>query len=170
MRNIDNKFRANCLTSSIQICSPLNENHTFILENLSFAFAKNCSDENVLIDVDYIILPDSHLFNLPECICVFRTKYHDKSGKLNDMPIVSFVDEPNARLYNWVQPSSYWYSYRTRQTRLFTIGETYAFVRYIDIIPSLLSLPPDMFIKATIGKLFEDRSEPVSCRSLKVRE
>ncbi|CAF4726698.1 unnamed protein product [Rotaria sp. Silwood1] len=105
-----------------------------------------------------------------ECICVFRTKYHDKSGKLNDMPIVSFVDEPNARLYNWVQPSSYWYSYRTRQTRLFTIGETYAFVRYIDIIPSLLSLPPDMFIKATIGKLFEDRSEPVSCRSLKVRE
>ncbi|CAF5080175.1 unnamed protein product, partial [Rotaria sp. Silwood1] len=44
-----------------------------------------------------------------ECICVFRTKYHDKSGKLNDMPIVSFVDEPNARLYNWVQPSSYWY-------------------------------------------------------------
>ncbi|CAF3923853.1 unnamed protein product [Rotaria sp. Silwood1] len=119
---------------------------------------------------DYIILPDSHLFNLPECICVFRTKYHDKSGKLNDMPIVSFVDEPNARLYNWVQPSSYWYSYRTRQTRLIAIGETHAFVRHIDIIPSLLSLPPDMFIKATIGKLFEDRSKPVSCRCLKVRE
>ncbi|CAF5192590.1 unnamed protein product, partial [Rotaria sp. Silwood1] len=113
-------------SSSIQIRGPLNENHTFLLENLSFTFAKNCTNENVLIDVDYIISPDLDVFDLPECICVFRTRYHDKSGKVNDMPILSFVGEPNARLYNWVQPSSYWYSYRTRQTRLVTIGETHA--------------------------------------------
>ncbi|CAF5043901.1 unnamed protein product [Rotaria sp. Silwood1] len=86
------------------------------------------------------------------------------------MPILSFVGEPNARLYNWVQPSSYWYSYRTRQTRLVTIGETHAFVRHVDIIPSLLSLPPDMFIQAVMGQPFEDRSEPISCRCLKIRE
>ncbi|CAF4907948.1 unnamed protein product, partial [Rotaria sp. Silwood1] len=170
MREIDNKFRANSRSSSIQIRGPLNENHTFLLENLSFTFAKNCTNENVLIDVDYIISPDLDVFNLPECICVFRTRYHDKSGKVNDMPIVSFVGEPNARLYNWVQPSSYWYSYRTRQTRLVTIGETHAFVRHVDIIPSLLSLPPDMFIQPVMGQPFEDRSEPISCRCLKIRE
>ncbi|CAF4932837.1 unnamed protein product, partial [Rotaria sp. Silwood1] len=170
IRNLDGKFRAKCQSSSMEIRGSLNENQIFTFGNLSFTFSNNCTNKNVLVDVDYIISPDLDVFNLPECICVFRTKYHDKSDKLNDMPILSFVGEPNARLYNWVQPSSYWYSYRTRQTRLVTIGETHAFVRHVDIIPSLLSLSPDMFIQAVMGQPFEDRSEPISCRCLKIRE
>ncbi|CAF4864998.1 unnamed protein product [Rotaria sp. Silwood1] len=170
MREVDSKFSAKRQKSSMKIRGKMNENQPFTFGNLSFTFPNHCTDQDVSINIEYIISPDFDLFKLSECICVFKTKYHDENTKLNDMPIVSFVGEPNARLYNWVQPSSYWYSYRTRQTRLIAIGETHAFVRHIDIIPSLLSLPPDMFIKATIGKLFEDRSKPVSCRCLKVRE
>ncbi|CAF4534237.1 unnamed protein product [Rotaria sp. Silwood2] len=170
MRNVDGNFRANCQSSSIEISGQLNQDKTFTFENLSFTFSKNCANENLLIDIDYIISPEFDLFHLPECICVFKTKYHDKSGKLKDMPTLSFDGEPNARLYNWAQPSSYWYSYRTRQTRLVSIGETHAFVRHADIIPSLLTLPPDMFIQAAVGTLLETRNTPVPCRCLKIRE
>ncbi|CAF1486140.1 unnamed protein product [Rotaria sordida] len=170
MRSVDSKFRAKCQSSSIEIRGQLNENQKFTFEDLSFTFPNNCTNENLSINIDYIISPEFDLFSLPECICLFKTQYHGKNAKLNDMPIVSFNGEPNARLYNWVPSSSYWYSYRTRQTRLVSIGETHAFVRHIDIIPSLLSLPPDMFIQAAFGKLFEDRNEPVYCRCLKIRE
>ncbi|CAF3425846.1 unnamed protein product [Rotaria sp. Silwood2] len=170
LRHIQNNFTAKRQKSLMKICSQLNEKQIFTFGNLSFTFLNNCTNENVLIDIDYIISPEFDLFHLPECICVFKTKYQNEDAKLTDMPIVSFNSEPNARLYNWVQPSSYWYSYRTRQTRLVSIGETHAFVRHVDIIPSLLNLPPDMFIQAAVGTLLETRNVPVPCRCLKIRE
>ncbi|CAF0993143.1 unnamed protein product [Rotaria sordida] len=170
MRDIYRKFASKCRTSSMKIRGQLNDNQTFTFENLSFTFPPNCANENLSIVIDYIISPDFNLFNLLQCICLFKTKYQDGSTKLNDMPTVLFTSEPNALLYNWIQPSAYWFSYRTRQTRLVSIGQTHAFVRHIDIIPSLLCLPPDMFISTADGKPFEIRSEPISCYYLKIRE
>ncbi|CAF1011952.1 unnamed protein product [Rotaria sordida] len=113
MRDVHHKFASKCRSSSMKIRGPLTTNQTFTFE-------------------------DFDLFNLSECICLFKTKYHNGNVKLNDMPTVSFTDEPNALLYNWVQPSSYWFSYRTRQTRSVSIRETHAFIHHTDMIPSLL--------------------------------
>ncbi|CAF1298596.1 unnamed protein product [Rotaria sp. Silwood1] len=170
MRDVHRKFVSKCRSSSMKILGQFTDNQKFTFEGLSFTFPNNCANENLSIDIDYIISSDFDLFNLPECICLFKTKYHNGNAKLNDMPTVSFTDEPNALLYNWVQPSSYWFSYRIGQTRLVSIGETHAFIRHIDIIPSLLRLPPDMFIPTAAGKPFEIRSKPISCYSLKILE
>ncbi|CAF4564135.1 unnamed protein product, partial [Rotaria sp. Silwood2] len=169
LRDIHHKFSSKCRSSSMKIRGQLADNQTFSFGGLSFTFPNNCANDNLSIDVDYIVSPDFDLFGLPTCICLFKTKYHNENTKLIDMPTVLFTGEPNALLYNWVQPSSYWFSYRTRQTRLLSIGEMHAFIRHIDVIPSLLSLPPDIFIPTATGKPFEIRSKPVPCYYLKIR-
>ncbi|CAF3254884.1 unnamed protein product [Rotaria sp. Silwood2] len=51
-----------------------------------------------------------------------------------------------------------------------SVSETHAFIRHINTIPSLLRLPSDMFIPTTDGMPFETRTNPVSCRYLKIRK
>ncbi|CAF1268197.1 unnamed protein product [Rotaria magnacalcarata] len=169
-RDIHAKFLSKCESSPMKIRGQLAEKQKFIFGDLSFTFPENCANEDLVINIDYIISPDYDLFKLKECVCFFITKYKDSKTKLNDMPVVSYNGEPHARLYNWVSPTPYWFSYRTRQTRLIAIGETHAFVRHIEIIPSLLSLPPDMFIPAGIGKPLKIRDTPVYCKCLQIRE
>ncbi|CAF4894223.1 unnamed protein product [Rotaria sp. Silwood1] len=169
--DIDNAFHSKGQSSSMEIRSKVFKNQIFKFGDLSFTFPSNCSDDNLTIDIDYIKSPGFDVLHFHECVCLFRTRYrHGRGSKLNDMPVVSFKDEPNARLYNWVQPSPYWVSYRTGDSRLISIGDTHAFVRHTDIIPSQLSLPPDIFIRTASGKLLEIRHQPVSCYCLKIRE
>ncbi|CAF3336676.1 unnamed protein product [Rotaria sp. Silwood2] len=169
--DIDNVFYSKGQSSSMEIYGKVSENQIFTFGDLSFTFPSNCADDKLTIDIDYITSPGFDVFNFHGCICLFTTRYRNgRSAKLNDMPMVSFKGVPNALLYNWVKPSSYWFSYRTGQSRLISIGETHAFVRYIDIIPSLLSLPPDVFISSAAGKSIEIRDQPNFCYCLKIRE
>ncbi|CAF1276546.1 unnamed protein product [Rotaria sp. Silwood1] len=163
------KFQPNCPKLTMKI-SRLDKSQTFTIKNLSFTYPNNCVDQDVIIDVEYIMSPDIGTVNLPGCICLFQTRYVNRY-KLKNMPTVLFSGEPNAKLYNLAPLSSYWFSYRTRHTRLISIGETiHAFIRHIDIIPSLLTLPPDMFIQVVVGKLFQTRNKPIFCQCLKIRE
>ncbi|CAF3673449.1 unnamed protein product [Rotaria sp. Silwood1] len=164
-----NEFQPNCPKLTMKIC-PSDEKQTFTIKNLSFTFPNNCVDQDVIIDVEYILPPDIDNISLPGCACLFQTRYGNRY-KLKDMPTVLLAGEPNARLYNLAPLSSYWFSYRTGHTRLISIGETiHAFIRHENIIPSQLTLLPDMFIQAAVGKLFHSRDKPVSCYCLKICE
>ncbi|CAF1123691.1 unnamed protein product [Rotaria sp. Silwood1] len=164
------KFQPNCPKFTMKI-SRTDEKQIFTIKNLLFTFPKNCVDHDVTINVEYIMPPDIDIVNLPGCICLFQTGYVNTRNHLKDMPTVSLVDEPNARLYNLTPSSSYWFSNRTQHTHLISIGETiHAFIRHVDIIPSQLTLPPDMFIQAAVGQLLHTRDKPVSCQYLKIRE
>ncbi|CAF3712259.1 unnamed protein product [Rotaria sp. Silwood1] len=164
------KFQPNCPKFTMKI-SRTDEKQIFTIKNLLFTFPKNCVDHDVTINVEYIMPPDIDIVNLPGCICLFQTGYVNTRNHLKDMPTVSLVDEPNARLYNLTPSSSYWFSNRTQHTHLISIGETiHAFIRHVDIIPSQLTLPPDMFIQAAVGQLLQTRDKPVSCQYLKIRE
>jgi hypothetical protein len=163
-------FISKCKTSSIKIRANVNETQIFNFGNLSFTFAVNCVKKDVSIEVGYIFSPNVDTFHLPECVCLFQTRHHDKGDKLNEMPIVSFSGESNARLYSWVQPSAYWFAYNTSHIRLPFIGGVHAFVRHVDVIPSVLSLPPDMFIPVRNNELFTSREQPVDCQCLRIRE
>jgi ankyrin repeat protein len=170
LREFQSKFISKCKTSSINIKDQPDKTQTFTFGNLSFTFPANCVDEDVSIEVQYIFSPNYDTFHLSECVCLFQTRYCNKGDKLKEMPIVSFSNESNARLYNWIQPSPYWFTYNTKHTRLPFIGGVHAFVRHVDIIPDVLCLPPDMFIQAAINKPFTSRQNPVPCQCLKIRE
>ncbi|CAF1103316.1 unnamed protein product [Rotaria sordida] len=168
-KELDQTFKAECPKFTMKIF-PSTTSQTFTIKNLSFTFPSNCVDKDVIIDVDYKMPPDIDTGKLPGCVCLFQTRYVSRY-KLNDMPTVSLINEPNARLYHLAPLSSYWFSYRTGHARLMSIGETiHAFIRHVDIIPSQFTLPPDMFIQAAVGQLFHIRDKPVSCLCLKICE
>jgi hypothetical protein len=73
-------------------------------------------------------------------------------------------------MYSWIQPTPYWFAYSTRHIRLPFIGGVHAFIHHVDVIPSVLTLPPDIFIQAAVGKPFESRQTPVNCKCLKLRQ
>jgi hypothetical protein len=50
------------------------------------------------------------------------------------------------------------------------ISGMHAFMRHIDIIPGLLSLPADMFIAAALGQPLTTRNNPVPCTCIVLRE
>ena len=169
-REFQGKFISKCQTSTIDIKAQSDKTQTFTFGNLSFTFAANCSDNDLSIEVQYILSPASDVFHLKECACLFRTRYNHKQDKLNEMPIVSFNNESNAHLYSWIQSSPYWFAYKTRHKRLPFIGGVHAFIRHIDVIPLALCLPPDMFIQAAINKPFRRRETPVHCQCLQILE
>jgi ankyrin repeat protein len=169
-RAFQGKFMSKCKNEEINIRGKFDQIQTFSFGKLTFTFAINCASEDLSIEVQYILSPDFQTFQLPECICLFQTRYYDKNSKLNDMPIVSFNDNSTTRLYNWVQSSPYWFANNTRHIRLPFIGGVHAFVRHVDIIPSALTLPPDMFIQAATNKPFSTRDTPIYCQCLKIRE
>jgi hypothetical protein len=110
------------------------------------------------------------MFDLPGCICFFKTHLYEDEPKLLELPLVSFNKEPNARLYTLATPSSYWFNSVTRRTRLPMIGGIHAFVRHINIIPYQLILPADMFIAAALDQPLQSRDDPVSCTYLILRD
>lgn len=169
-REFQGKFISKCKTSSINIKGQSDQIQTFNFGNLCFTFAVNCANKDISIEIQYIFSPNFDTFRLRECVCLFQTRYSNKSDKLNEMPIVSFNDKSNVRLYNWIQSSPYWFAYNTRHIRLPFIGGVHTFIGHVDIIPNALSLPPDMFIQGANGKPFITRQTPVYCQCLKIRE
>ncbi|CAF3682849.1 unnamed protein product [Rotaria sp. Silwood1] len=161
------KFKCSKITMKI---TPSNQSQSFSDTNLTFNFPSNCADKDVVINVEYIMSPDIGTTNLPGCICLFQAFYGARN-RLTAMPTVVLNNQPNSILYNLAPLSFYWFTYRTRNTRLISIGETlHAFIRHFDIIPSQLTLPPDLFLHSTNGKLLYDRDIPVPCRCLKIRD
>jgi hypothetical protein len=67
-------------------------------------------------------------------------------------------------------PSPYWFSSDTRPNQLSMLDGIHVFIHHVDIIPSLLTLPPDMFLAAALGQPLKSRTNPVPCTCLSLRE
>ncbi|UJR11912.1 hypothetical protein I4U23_016090 [Adineta vaga] len=170
-REFYGKFSSQCQTSTINVAGQLNEKQTFTCGNLLFTFPVNCTNNNISIEIEYINSPNFNTFKLPECVCLFRTKYQSKKGgQLNEMPNVQWKNGGNVRLYNWISSQPYWFTDKTKHTYLPYIDGIHAFICHIDVIPSQLSLPPDLFIQAAVAQPLHIRDDPVYCRCLKIRE
>jgi hypothetical protein len=151
--------------------APLIENKTINVGNLMFTFSKNGIDDDVQFKVTTLFSPDSQTFDLPGCICLFKIDFGQDISTLDELPVVSIVNEPNARLYTLATSSSCWFTSEThRICRLPMLNGVHAFVHHVDIIPGLLTLPPDMFIAATLGQPLQSREKPVPCTCLFLRE
>ncbi|CAF4305674.1 unnamed protein product, partial [Adineta steineri] len=90
--------------------------------------------------------------------------------KLKTLPVVSIVNQPNARLYTLATPSTYWFTSDTHRTCLSTMNGTHAFIRHIDIIPGKLVLPIDMFIATVLEQPLISRDNPVPCKCLHIHK
>jgi hypothetical protein len=133
---------------------PLIENKNITVGNLMFTFSENAINDNIHFKVTTLFSPDPQTFHLPECTCLFKIDIRQDIFKLNELPVVSIVNEPNARLYTLATPSPYWFTSELhRICRLPMLNGIHAFIGHVDIIPGLLTLPPDMFIAATLGQL-----------------
>jgi hypothetical protein len=110
------------------------------------------------------------MFGLPGCICLFKIELGGDISNLLELPAVSIINEPYARLYTLAAPAPYWFASDTRRSHLPTIRGIHAFVRHADIIPGQLTLPPDMFIAASLGQPLKSRDTPVPCTCLVIRE
>ena len=142
----------------------------FTIGPLQFSIAAGSNDKDVSIDIKSIDCSNFNFcqYGLPECLCLFKTTYESRR-RLKEPPIVSFLNEPNVRLYTLALPSPFWFTYDTRQKRLPIIEGIHAFFRHVDIIPALLSLPADMFLTATFERPLTTRNDPVPCKYLELR-
>ncbi|CAF4120098.1 unnamed protein product [Adineta steineri] len=170
LRTFHSEFRSKQKDQSFCIKGNSNEPQIFRIDNVSFKFPPCCTNNDTLIDINYIFSPDAKKFQLPECICLFETAYNVENEKLNDMPTITVDNEPNIKLYTWVSSSAYWFSHTDQDNRLPRIGGIQALIRHVEVIPKSLCLLPDMFIQNAVGKLFEKRQTPVSCQYLKIQE
>jgi hypothetical protein len=169
-REFNKKFYSQCQTESIELKFPLKTRVMINSGSLKFDFAPGCIDENLTIKVRTLSSPDHRTYGLPEYICLFKTDTDQSTKALQEMPSISITGEPNARLYTLALPSPYWFTYDTGQTRLPMIGGIHAFVRYVNIIPKLLSLPADMFLATSLRQPLIPRSNPVVCTCLQLRK
>ncbi|UJR34415.1 hypothetical protein I4U23_021822 [Adineta vaga] len=170
-REFDGKFLSSCQRSTIDVIGQFNESQKYECSNLTFTFPVNCTNNDISIDIEFVNLPNLNTFQLPECLCLFRTKYErKKNDKLNEMPNVELKTEGNVRLYTWIESQPYWFIDKSKPQYLPLIGGTHAFIRHVDIIPSSLSLPPDLFLQSSIGEPFLTRDQPLYCRCLQIRK
>jgi hypothetical protein len=164
------QFHSQSQTKSIELKFPLKTKATGNIGSLRFDFAAGCIDKNLKMEVRTLFSPDHRTYGLPECICLFKTDIYQSADALQEMPSISITNELNARLYTLALPSPYWFTYDTRQTRLPMIGGIHAFVRYVNIIPKLLSLPADMFLAKSLKQPLISRQNPVDCTCLQLRK
>ncbi|CAF3150767.1 unnamed protein product [Rotaria sp. Silwood2] len=170
LREFHSRFSSKCQTAKLTIKAHKHTPQKFTLNTLLFTFPAECVQTNLIINVSYIFSPNIQSFDLPGCVYLFKTQCNQEENQLDEMPIVSLINEPNARLYTWAQSSAYWFTSDEKKTLLPSIGSIHAFVKHIDVIPSLLSLPGDMFIQGALGKPLVSRQDPVVCYCLKVCE
>ncbi|CAF1656092.1 unnamed protein product [Adineta ricciae] len=86
------------------------------------------------------------------------------------MANIEYRNEGNVRLYTWIESQPYWFLDKSKPRYLPTIGRIHAFIRHVEIVPSSLILPPDLFLQSTIGEPFVIRDHPLYCRSLQIRK
>ncbi|CAF4061836.1 unnamed protein product, partial [Adineta steineri] len=142
----------------------------FSINGLMFTFAKNCTTDDIEVKITIIFSPDPEKFDIPGCICLFKVELFTDTPKLKTLPVVSIVNQPNARLYTLATPSTYWFTSDTHRTCLSTMNGTHAFIRHIDIIPGKLVLPIDMFIATVLEQPLISRDNPVPCKCLHIHK
>jgi len=144
------------------------DTQTFNSDKLTFTFSANCVKDDVTFKVTTLCSSDVQKYGLPDAICFFKTTLFNakKSHTLSALPIVSIAHRSNARLYTLAMPSSYWFSSGKRPNQLPMFGGIHAFIRHVNIIPSKLTLPPDIFIAAALGQPLTSRDTPMPCKSL----
>jgi hypothetical protein len=169
LRTFDKQFQSKSKKSSFQLKASLTEQQINI-DGLTFTFSPACIANDINFKVETLFSPDPQTFDIPGCICLFKTHLYEDAPYLPELPLVSLTKEPNARLYTLATPSSYWFNSVTRRTRLPMIGSIHAFVRHIDIIPYRLTLPADMFIAAALDQPLQSRNHPVPCTYLILRD
>jgi ankyrin repeat protein len=170
LRGFDKQFQNQGKVNSFPLKAPLTEKRTIKIDNLMFTFSEGCIKDGIEFKVTTLFSPDVQTFGLPGCICLFKVDLFQDTPNLIELPVVSIVNEPQARLYTLATPTPYWFTSDTRRTRLPMIGGIHASVRHADIIPGQLSLPKDMFIAAALGQPLSSRDDPVPCRYLVLRE
>ena len=170
LRDFHKTFVPEGQSSSLTVKAKIAEVQRFTSGDLILTFPSECTEKKVSLALNYVSSPSSHVFQPPGCICLFELRSNESNSELNEMPTALLKNAPDARLYCWTQSSAYWLAANTKQTRLFSVNRVHAFVRHVDVIPSLLSLPADMFVQAAAGQSLFTRSSPVSCKCLKIRD
>jgi ankyrin repeat protein len=170
LRHFDQQFSSQGKITVFSLKAPLTEKKNINIGDLMFTFSENCINGDIEFRVTTLFSPDRETFGLSGCICLFKTELFEDTPKLVELPAVSIVNDPQARLYTLATPSSYWFTSKTRKTRQPMISGIHAFVRHIDIIPSQLSLPADMFLAAALGQPLKSRNSPVPCTCVTLRE
>ena len=172
LRQATGMFGFGEVIASFSLKYPFTVSQTFKCANLTFTFSANCVKSNVTFDVTKLDPPNMREHNLPDAVVYFKTSLANgvKSDALLLLPQVSIQPTSNTRLYTLAMPSSYWYSSDTRPNQLPVLGGIHAFIRHVDILPQLLTLPADVFIGNTLAQPLKSRNHPVPCRYLTLRE
>jgi ankyrin repeat protein len=171
-RQVSSMFSEEEKTSSFVLKFPFTDKRTFKSGDLTFTFSANCVQDDATFEVTKLNSSDPQKHDLPNAICFFKTTLSNtkKSDALLLLPLVSLNHQPNARLYTLAMPSSYWFSSDTRQNQLPILGGTHAFIRHVDIIRNLLTLPSDIFLAGAFGQPLTARKNPISCTCLTLRK
>ena len=164
----EENFERQSQNSRLKIISSIDKEQTYRVGDLSFSIPAGSNNKKVLINIQYINVLNFPWNSLPGCVCLFKLTYESRT-RLKEPPIVSFLNQPNVRLYTLGSPTFYWFTYDTRQKRLPLIEGIHAFFRHVDIIPKLLSLPADMFISMMIEQPLINRDTPIPCKCLQLR-
>ena len=164
----ENRFESYSQSSTLEVESSRDKEQIYNIGDLSFCIAADSSDSDVSIDIKYIKYSNFKCHSLPGGLCLFKITYESRTI-LKQPPTVSFLNEPNARLYTLASPSPFWLTYETSQKRLPIVGGIHAFVRHVDIIPKVLSLPADMLLATMMELPLLRRNDPVRCNYLKLR-
>jgi ankyrin repeat protein len=164
------QLTSNSKVDTFSLNAPLTEKKTIAIGDLILTFSENCINEDIKFEVTTLFSPDYKKYGLYGCICLFKTQLYSDASKLLELPAVSFLNEPYARLYTLATPTSRWFTSNTRKTRLPMTGGVHAFIRHVDIIPNQLTLPADMLAANTLGRPLKSRDSPVPCTCLTLRE
>ncbi|CAF4347374.1 unnamed protein product [Rotaria sp. Silwood2] len=170
LQSITKRFTSEGKIHSFTLKAPLIKKKDIQIGNLMFSFSESSVKNDIEFKVTILSTPDLKTFDIPGCISLFQTEFSSSSSSLLELPLVSMIEKPNARLYTLAQPSSFWFSSNTRRIRLSMMGGIHAFVLHFDIIPNQLTLPADMFIAAALEKPLISRDKPVPCRCLVLRK
>jgi ankyrin repeat protein len=138
--------------------------------SLMFTFPERCINGEIRLKVTAVFPSNVQMVGLPGCICLFKIELGRHMPNLVELPVVSINNEPYARLYTLATPAPYWFASDTRRNHLPMVSGIHAFVRHVNIVPNQLTLPPDTFIAAALGKPLKRRSNPVPCTRLLLRE
>ncbi|CAF3565286.1 unnamed protein product [Rotaria sp. Silwood1] len=170
LREFHNRFSQKCQMATFTVKAHQPKSQKITLNSLLFKFPLECVQTDLTINISYIYSPDMQSFDLPGCLYLFKTQCNQQKIQFNEMPKVSLINEPKARLYTWAECSPYWFTSNSKETLLPSIGSIHAFIRHVDVIPHLLSLPGDMFLQGAFDKPLRPRQNPIACQCLKICE